>query len=340
MAAGGSPIQNFLESYFQIAQFQQREKQMEQQAYQFGRQEALQQRQMENAELESFAQRLQQVRNPQEAQALGQFYASRNPGMAPAIGSLIDNTVTNLQTQLASAAQNFTDQQMSGAAAAALGIGPTWGQTEQSRQYEQTFARGVKESDRAYNENVRQFGVNAGFEGRRLDLSQQQLGLGWAQLQQQGELGQMGVMAQIGYLPSMMAGELSGRKSELQAQLGMARNPEARASIQREIDDISAQMGRLGQFTSAFLNRGQGGGAAGGIELNQLLSARQQAEDNIREAKDAGSRQAAIAGYEQLQSFIAQYLGTAQPGLRFDPTWFGFGGGEAVFVPNAHQPKR
>lgn len=292
------PIQQFIQNYMGFKQFESMQQAQLEQQRQFDEQQVLAQRQMENSEIQNYATLLSKVQNPQEAAAIGEFFAQRNPQMADTFATLTQGIVPSMETQTASAAARAGPTAMDAALAVSQGRELSAGQREQGRQFGMTFG-----------ENQRQFGIEAEMRRQGIGLQARGLDLQEAEIIQRGELGYTNAMVQGGQLPNMLRGQLSQRRAELQQQMGTM-TPEARAAAQREIEDINNQIKRFDNLIAAEATRGRGG-AGGGMELKDMYGGLQSAADDFREAKTPAEKQAAAERY----NFIARQLGFAPIGF-------------------------
>lgn len=318
----GSPIQQFIEQYMQVQAFQQRERGLLEQQRQFDEQQALAQRQQLNNEMAGFSTLIGQVTNPNERTALVEYFSQRSPEQAPVFQQLADSVAASVQTQMNKAYQTLGPQFAERAAQVGAGTMLSAGQEQQGEQFGQTMEQRMNE----FLEGKRQFGMTFGENQRQYNtsLGQRQyefgenIGLQRADLAQRGALGQAGMMFSSGLGPQMLRGQLSeeaeGIRSILETQGPMMR-PEARSGMNRQLNDITSQIGRFDNLIQAEAMRGMG-------DTGPKMSDAAAAWQDIAEADGKGERRAA----EERYNVIARSLGltpVSAGGFRGGATEFG-----------------
>lgn len=308
--AQASPMQQFIENYMQVQQFQQREKALLEQQRQFDTQQALAMRQQENSEITAFANIAGQVRNQNELGAVAEYFSSRSPNQAPVFQQLATNIGQTIQTQMGNAMSRLGP----GFAEQAVGIQfdtqlGARGQ-EQARQYdtglaqdESQFTRRLTQDDSHFTQNIRQnaaqFGANMG--QRRYEFGET-MGFNRAQLAQQGALSQSQML--MSAMPEQaMRGQLSQEAESIRTLLeaqGGAMRPEARTGMERQLRDLNAQIGRFDNIIAAQATKG----STAGMNRNQLYSARAAAFQDILEAQNTATKQAATEAYNQISEAL------------------------------------
>lgn len=345
------PLQGFIEQFMTMRQFAEQQRQ-------FGMQQALQQRQVENAEIQQFAALAPFVQEPEEREALAQQFAMRMPHMAQTFASLARTIPISEQVykanllregvgsvsadQVASVALTGMDQGRAATSSVQAGREPedillgirtgegqelTAGQEQQGGQFQQNLT-----------ETIRQFGITASQRDRGLGI--QEFGVA-----QQGEIARRASLFGAGFGGHVLRAERSDRLREIQESLrNPALTPEARRALQQEEADVEGAIVDMEEWIAAQMGpAGGAGGPTGGMGLNQLLQAEGAAFDDINEATDRGQEITAIQRF----NFVRSLLGGGsmlqpEPRSGLNPAdWWGMvmgnaGGSEAIpFQPQS-----
>lgn len=282
---GGDPLQKFIENQMFFQQFIQQQQQ-------FGAQQALAKRQLENQEIEQFVSVMQQVQNPEEAVAMAEFFTSRNPEMAETFTNLTRNMAPNLATQQAGATrqgfgamdpglqarveQGTAIASLTGQDQGSFAVGEVLASLPRSAQeaalaisqgralteaQEQSFALEAERlglSREQLVEQVRQFGISAAQEDRRAGQADRGLDLQGADLAQRGELGIMQIMAGQGYLGMQLRSNLVreiNQATERMQEPGLSE--EERSGFATEIAERRATLEQLDKQELAAASSGQ-----------------------------------------------------------------------------------
>lgn len=322
-----SPLQGFIEQYLQMRQFVEGQRQ-------FGEQQALAQRQIENAEINQFAALAPFVEQPEQRQALAEQFSMRMPHMAETFAALAQTIPVSEQVYRARkvregagavapeevAAVALTGQTRgalatSGAQASrapediVLGLRTqegqelTAGQEQQGNQFQQNLL-----------ETIRQFNIGSAQRDRSLGIQE-------FTVAQQGELARMSTLFGAGFGGYSLRAEQSRELREVQEQLqNPALRPEQRAQLRERAGELEAGISEMNNFIAGQLQRG-GGGAAAGMNLNQLIEAEGQAYDDIGAATSPGEHEVAIQRFNYIRSLLRGAGGMPAARLEQDQNW-------------------
>lgn len=350
---GLSPLQQFIGQYMETAQFLEQQRQA-------AAQEFAQARMQENQELEMFAGMLPSVPEPEQRAALADIFKKRNPQAAITIDALNAAVPVSIRTRLEMAAPTLDVPEFASALRAQLGQELTANEAAQFSQREAEIENQNAQFFAELNQRQNQFSASLGLQERELDLQGQlgfgnlgvaqgrlalegelgrgNLALGQFEAQNRRDLGMMDANVRGGTFPELMRAEQSRAIAGLQAQLNEALiHPARRQAIQQEIADRQATMRRMDELWKANLANLVGAQAAqelGGMNLAQLFNAAEVAQRQVDEASDTGTREAAIARLNVINTLINQAQSIQpQPLLRPHNPWFlpfGWGNGTRV----------
>ena len=311
-AQGQTPLQQFIENFMQMAQFRQAEQQ-------FGARQVLAQRDAENAEINQFAALAPFVSSPEERATLSQFFAGRNPDMADtfvALSAAIPISEQVFRSRKIAEGQGGVDAgevaavALTGQSRGALAVsGATAGRSKEELVAGQRIGEGQALSAGQVQQGS-QFAQNLTETQRQhaLDFGQRTRGLNIQEfgVEQTGVMGRLSTMFGAGFGEEMLIGEHSQEIAEIEAQLqDQSLRPEQRAGLgarRREIEaSIKGLQARMAARDAATRGRA---GSGGGIELSQLLTASNQAFDNVQAAKNPAEQEIAIQEFNFIRSML------------------------------------
>lgn len=357
MANGVDPIQQFIQNHMGFQQFMEGQRQ-------FGMQQALQQRQLENQEMNQFAALAPFVEQPEQRAALAEYFATRNPEMAETFGALAQSIPISEQVyrsqlireglgtvdsgEVASGALTGMNRGQAAVSGAVAGRSPgdivagqrigegqelSAGQEQQNQQFIASFLQGQRE-----------FETTAGQRDRQLNQGDRQLGIEEFRTAQQGELGRLSTMFGAGFGGHVLRGEHSQQLVEVDSML---QQPNLTAEQRRGLENRKAELEngirQMDNWIAAQMQpSGSGAGGAGGMNLNQLIQAEETAYDQIMNATSPGEKEVAIQRFNALRAALGGSMLQQQQGTMLNPlNWWGRITGQpgsTVTVPGGSLP--
>lgn len=323
MANGVDPLQQFIQNHMGFQQFMEGQRQ-------FGMQVALQQREMENAEIQQFAALAPFIEQPEQRASLAEYFASRNPQMAETFGALASTIPISEQVYrsrlIGQGYQNLDPTEV-----ASMGIsgmsrgqaavsGATAGRSAEDLQTGMRIGEGQELSAgqtqqneqfiRSFFEGQRQFGIEADQRNRQLGQTDRQLGIAEFEAAQRGELGRLSTMFGAGFGGHVLRGEHSQQLREVENELQIqGLSPERRAALQTRRSELQNAIRQMDNWIAAQMApRGGAGGAggAGGMDLNQIIQATETALTQVNEASSPGEREVAIQNFNAMRALLGQ----------------------------------
>jgi hypothetical protein len=327
-----SPMEQFIENFFRINQFTEQQRQ-------FNESQALAQRQVENAEINSFMDVAQYVQDPGELGALAEFHALKNPAMAPVYQELAANMLPSVAAAQAGAVhrgigamqQNGTGAALDAAATTSVIAGMTPGalredtvragfspertrQTLDIRDNVALGATGIQDESQFSRQLAESSSQFAQTMSNQREQFGQTMGLNWEQLAQQERLTTAGQMLSAGYGNDMFVNQYQQRLAEIDRELGMTTilRPEYRAQLEQEQRDLQSNIARLRAQSAAQVRTS----AVGGMDINQIVTGMNAAYDNAI----AGRTEGEIAHSVAVQNFLGRLLESQTQGaFKYDP---------------------
>lgn len=204
------------------------------------------------------------------------------------------------------------------------------GEQQQGAQFNQqmtlnreAFVREGQEWQAEFAERLRANRVGEGFQARQLAQGDVSLGLEARRvdlqavgLEQQHEATMLGAVSGTPGLPMLLSSTLRGEAATLQRTLdtqGASMSPEARAQAQQELADLRSTITGFDSWAESMKKSGTD---VEGMTLNQLISARTEAFQDIQEAKSTAAKQEAEKAYNYISMLLRAAGGPPATGLQ------------------------